>query len=337
MSIYDISAQCFIQNYLLNSTESLKEIKIDYAGKITVVKAQYSPIISSDRLLTPNEIRLVHTQSRKLELVTITKTFVANNDEKKQIEIYNAVEEIENIVSWIAFVTLGDSRIIKWSNIRLQPEIRPNGNTVINVGRKFNLPVDTPPIDESVDTLQVYNNSVPNIPVNYENNIKLKLPREIKAALRYYRKGDISFFPEEKIIFWVTSLEIISGLISEEAGIPNTCEKCNYVTIRRPAVNKKAIIDLLKSLNVSKGKTLDVIQKYRSKYAHGGVENFQYNDKTVNIVLRATYSLLILMFCDYFNKKEIIKYDDKQNHPLYGDLTLFKNNIHVLADSKLKA
>ncbi|MGG1486940.1 hypothetical protein ABEI56_23240 [Peribacillus castrilensis] len=335
MSVYEITAHCFFPKFYLNEYEVIKRISINYSSKVCIEKKPYQPTIVPNRLLTPNEFKQVNEENEESQRIDIVKTFLANDYEKEQIGIMNSVEEIENVVSWISFLTSADNRIIKWGEIHTKPEESKTGSVKIKVGKKFNLPIDTSPIDESGHTLQVMKIEPQIVNENLEKYITKKPYKEINSALRWYRKGLLSFFPEEKLIFWVTALEIVSGLISEKAEIEDTCENCGNITIRRPSVNKKAIIDCIENLELSKRKTLDVIQKYRSKYAHGGNENFQYFDEKIVLVLNATHSLLILLFCEYFNKKEIIRYDNDLNHPIHGDLTKFKNDIRLLEKTKL--
>jgi hypothetical protein len=335
--IYRLTAECIFPVYELNSEEKISEIVIDATGRITIKKEKTTQI-ELHRLFSPYEMQAFARKERSNQVVKVTKVFMANDFETQQIQIMNSISEIENFISWMSLITLEEYRIIKWGEIHSEPILR-KGKIILSVGKKFNLPIDTHPLNESGDYIFVAGVSSPKRVNNLEKWLQIRTPKEIHSSLRWYRKGLISYFPEEKIIFWVTALEIISGMISEDTEIVDKCNICGNETMRRPSVNKKALFEFITQLGFTKKKTFDVIQKFRSKYAHGGNENFNYFNEDINLVINATKSLLILFFTQYFISKKVIKPELQEswliNHPIYGDVSLLIENIRKLAESNL--
>ena len=339
MVIKKIVATCYYPLIQLSDQRIIKEIHIDLHNNVNILTEKVPTGLIANRLLHPSEFSDIAANQVKCRTLTIEKKFNSSDNQDSREETFNAISDIEDFVSWCSFLTLKECRIIQWSDISAEPFTR-NGNLVLSIGRQFNIPIDTSPIEEDGGLLESHKVESSMTINNLEKWMKIKVPNEYKSILRWYRKGKLSYFPEEKITFWITALELISKLTSEETVIENTCKNCGNVTSSRPSVNKRALFDYISDIGVSKSKTFNVIQKYRNRYAHGGKESFQYFSDEIRLVTDAANSLLVLFLCNSFNKQQIGLFQDKSisnlsNHPLLGDIGYLFESLRKLESSNL--
>jgi Apea-like HEPN len=279
-------------------------VEIDTHNRVKVYSDQAKPYPNG--LLNPYELQSLSKQQQLDKEIYIIKHFLVEDKDYIQKKLMNAIAEIESLMSWLSFITLRDFRILYWSEVQTIYTAREDKPYTSTIGRKFNLPIDSQIINESGDVLQVASIEPPIRLDNYENLLSLEIPVEIHTALRWYRKGLLSYFPEEKLIFWVTAIELISGYLSEDSEFINECPKCKHITHVRPSVNKSALFGFISRLGFNKNKTFKIIQKYRNKYAHGGVENFKYGSEDITIVTNATHALVVLFMSYCINQKKLL-------------------------------
>ncbi|MER2170415.1 MAG: hypothetical protein ABS938_07240 [Psychrobacillus psychrodurans] len=308
----------------LSEGKVLKEIIIDENGKISYQVKEKKVL----RGLAPSPyiFQEIAKENENARYVNVSKTVVGEN---AHLNLPIAISEIENLVSWLSFITLVDCRIIRWGSI---DEISESGS--IKVGYKFNIPSDNLPeplIDERDGIMQSYKIDSKIIP-NFEKFLEVDLTDQVKAILRWYKKGNQSLFPEEKLIFWVTALEGISGALHVDGNREEKCI-CGHTVEIRDSANKIALLKFIKELdsNYSRTKIYEPIWSARSKYVHAANPKFDYFSEEMNSVLNATKSLLIGFFSYYlFIEKCVpfIDYDTKFfNHPLIGDISSLKVDI----------
>ncbi|WP_075618316.1 HEPN domain-containing protein [Paenisporosarcina indica] len=339
MTIKTIAATCFYPLIQLSEEKIIKEIQIDIHNNVTVITGKMPNKVVANRLLHPNEFSDVEKILKEARTIIIEKKFKENDDKNPKNDTISAISDIEDFVSWCSYLMLQECRILHWGDVHSEPITR-NGRIVLSVGRQFNIPTDTSPINEAGEFSESHKIESSTTINHLGKWMKIKIPNEYKSILRWYRKGTLSYFPEEKIIFWITALELISKLTSEETEIKNTCEKCGHINVTRPSVNKKALFDYISELGFSKNKTFNVIQKYRNKYAHGGKESFQYFSEEIRLVTAAAFSLLVLFLSKSLNEQEKFPFQDKSipqlfNHPLIGDVSFLIEAIKELENSGL--
>jgi hypothetical protein len=303
----------------------IKDIYIDENGKISY--EVFEKIVLKGLAPSPTAFKEIAKENEKSRYINIFKIVEGDN-------YYNnlqlAISEIENLVSWLSFITLEDFRIISWGPIQDVTD-----NTTIKTGYKFNLPHDNLPeplVDERDPIVQIYKIESKVMP-NLDKYININLSDQVKSILRWYRKGYLSRFPEEKLIFWVTALEGVSGAIQVDGKREENCKNCGGVVEIRDSANKTALLQFIRDLdsNYSRNKIYEPIWNARSKYVHAANPKFDYFSEEMGLVLKATESLLIAFLSYYLLVSKAVPFKVNEikyfNHPFIGDISSFKTNI----------
>lgn len=317
--IKTLNALVYFPVNILNEGKRITEVNLDYKNSVSY-KTTNAEIVTTD-------FKKQSLLIEKGKFIRLTKQYIQKDDNYNQA-ISLAVNEVEAFISWLSFLTLEEFRIVYWGEISSQLEYNK-----ISVSLKSDIPIDPyPSVNKTFGAHRSFIINPPIIIPSFENWISIIIPKELYISLRWYRKGLISIFPEEKFIFWVAALENLSGLIKDDGYKVIKCEKedCNFEKLV-----KKSNIDALKSfvkkeLGFSIERTYGVIQSFRSKYAHGASGDFNYFDSNKTTVINATKSLLILFLINCFHLSS--KKKASLEHPLKGDVSYLLHDIKKLSD-----
>lgn len=301
-----------------------KQILIDENGIISYETSE--KMVLKGLPTSPYEFQELAKENEKARYINVLKVVDGSN---LDINMQIAISEIENLVSWLSYVSLEDCRVTKWGSIQ-----EVSSKDKIKIGYKFNIPSDNLPQplvnkrDEIMQSYSIGNKIVPNI----EKYLNVKLTEQVKSILRWYKKGNQSQFPEEKLIFWVTALEGVSGAFHVDGKREEKC-KCGEIVEIRDSANKTALLQFIKELDstYSRSKIYEPIWSARSRYVHAANPKFDYFSNEMKSVLITTKSLLIAFISYYLYKEKIVEFKEEDtslfNHPLIGDISSLKANI----------
>lgn len=308
----------------LSEGKVLKEIIIDENGKVSYQVTEKK--VLRGLAPSPHVFQEIAKENENARYVNVAKVVEGEN---AHINLQMAISEIECLVSWLSFITLEDFRIIRWGSI---DDVSDSGS--IKVGYIFNIPSDNfpvPLVDERDGIMQSYKIDSKIIP-NVEKFLEVDLTDQVKTILRWYKKGNQSPFPEEKLIFWVTALEGVSGAIHVDGKREEKCI-CGHTVEIRDSANKTALLKFIKELdpNYSRNKIYEPIWSARSRYIHAVNPKFDYFSEEMISVLNATKALIIAFISYYLFTTKSVPFMDNGNkffnHPLIGDISSLKVNI----------
>ncbi|GAA0735509.1 tetratricopeptide repeat protein [Clostridium oceanicum] len=326
---YKVSAIVnFPDNVVGKSIEELEIEETDTEVKIqTKDLSEKEVIIGATNKIPPKELTKLFNKAKEQRHVKVTAV-VDVNDNRKEWLVANQC--IENLCSWLTFLTLRPFEIISWdvaTNI--------NDNT-INITKCPNIPFDK----NSTMKITSYN---PARNLDLTKFLRIKLPEELYHILRWLRKGLLTNHIEEKLIFWATAMEGVSEELWNQENNTATCPKCKTKFAISPSASKTGLINFIKQqLGYSRSKIYDPIWKVRSKFVHAAIKDIDYFSEELKIIQDGAWALLISVTSYYiltrtdlpFKEKETALKNFNYHHPVLGQLTDLKNSLDKLASIK---
>jgi len=169
-----------------------------------------------------------------------------------------------------------------------------------------------------------------------------KLPTQMSNILRWYRKGLVTIYLEEKLIYWVTAMEGTSELIESQGDRVVDCPKCKNKFSIGPSASKNGLLKFIKeNLGLSRSKIYDPIWKARSKYVHGVNSEVNIFDPGTRILVDATKALVEASISFYLFNNTNIHFNKSgeftgfnYQHPIFGYVKEWKEKLELLANSR---